>query len=80
MMKDKFAEQEMLNERILERLDEIKEQGQSTHQKLFVGNGEPALARKVDRHDLMLTAIFWLLGTIGIAVVGLCANAAAKIF
>jgi len=58
------------HEQTNDTLIEIKEMVRSTHDRLFVGNGQPPLTVQVDRHDRLLTGLMWLGGVVVTGLIG----------
>ena len=74
IMKERWAVQEIVNQQNGEKLEKIEECVTDTHKRLFVGNGSPSLAMRVDRSEATLRIVCWLGAILGATVVGFAAE------
>ena len=51
------------------QLDRIERKLDDQHQRLYIGNGTPALTSVVAKHEQVLTALVWTTGTLVTAMI-----------
>ena len=57
-----------------EKLERIERMVDDIHQRLFVGNGKPALMTLIDRHDQQLGALRYVVGALFLATISVVAK------